>query len=444
MYNVAVVEDDLSMLNYIKELIDNEEYILELYSDPLKLVGSIDNKVYDIVITDLKMPNLSGLDVLEYVKKISKDTVVILITAHGTIESAIESIKKGAYDYILKPFEPEQLMIVLKRASELINLNRENKRLNEIISSYQEDIFIGDNAEVKKIKELIHKIARTDVNLLIQGETGTGKGLVAKLIHKYSQRKDKNFIAVNCGSISEHLLESELFGHEKGAFTGAATQRKGLFETYNKGTIFLDEINSTSLNFQTKMLKVIEEKKIMRVGLSKEIEVDVRIIAASNAPIEEEIKKGNFRKDLYYRLSVFTVNIPPLRDRPEDILLLSKYFLTKKSSVYGKKFDGFSEQITDKLINHNWPGNVRELENTIERAVILETPPRIENIEFSSSDQIINTQNMNVPIMKLEQMEELLIEKVMKVHKNRNKAAEILGIDPTTLWRKLKKLNVEE
>jgi DNA-binding NtrC family response regulator len=440
------VEDDKRMLELLDEICKNDGYETYPFFDPEQALLDLNNYEIDIVITDLKMPKISGLNILNRVKDINKNIPVIIITAHGTIDIAVNAIKMGAYDFIQKPFQPENISIVLKRASALVNVINENKKLTQMIASLQDDFFVCKNREITEIKELSKKVATTDVPVLIVGETGTGKEMLAKLIHSSSLRKDKKFIAINCGSISEQLLESELFGHEKGAFTGAINQRKGIFEEYNGGTIFLDEINSASLNFQTKLLRVLQDGKIMRVGSSKEIDVDVRIICASNVDPEIEIENGKFRKDLYYRISLIKIKIPPLRERKDDIILLANYFLLKKSKKYGKDIKGLTEKAIHKLMSYSWPGNVRELENSIERSVILSNEEMIDNIILDEADstKVIDINIETLPLIDLENMEKIMIKKALKQFNNhKNKSASALGIDTATLWRKIKKYNLE-
>lgn len=444
MNKILVIEDDLRMKELISEILISEGFAVDSFCDPRDALVKLESAGFDIVVTDLKMPHMDGIEVLEFCKTRFPDMPVILITAHGTIESAIDAIKKGAYDFIQKPFDPDQLILVVKRASNIVELLKKNRELQQLITDLAEDDLIGDDENLKKIKTTIKKVAELDVTVLIQGETGTGKELVAKLIQKNSRRKNNTFLTVNCGAIVENLLESELFGHEKGAFTGATTARKGLFETASGGTIFLDEINSTSLSFQVKLLRFLQENKILRVGSSKPVDVDVRVILASNKNLSEEVEKGTFRKDLFYRINMITINIPPLRERAEDIPKLAYYFLKKCSSKYGKKINLFDVEVLNFFKKYDWPGNVRELENVIESSFIME---ETERITLKSFPEYIRSKEVTVRdsfgLMTLEEMEKFMIKKALSNVESKTKAAESLGIDPATLWRKIKKYNLE-
>ena len=442
---MLVIDDDLRMRQLIAEILSGEGYKPVTVGDSREALIMLKERVYDLVITDLKMPHVDGFDILDFAKKANPDAIVIMVTAHGTVESAIKAIRKGAYDYIQKPFNPDQLLLLVARALEHLKLLHENKILAEEVKNLKTDDFVGSNHAITSIKNLIDKIAPLDTTVLIQGETGTGKELIAKLIHKKSQRADKIFFPVNCGAIAETLLESELFGYEKGAFTGAFTQKKGIFETASGGTIFLDEINTTSQAMQVKLLRILQENTIMRVGGTKNIPVDVRAIAASNSNLAEDLSSGRFRKDLFYRLNVVTVNIPLLRDRRDDILLLAHHFLSKYCRKFKKEIRTFSSGSLETLLAYTWPGNVRELENIVERAVIIEpsleiTPRALPNeITKGPLDPL-----SYIGIMKLEEMERFLIERTLRLlDGQKNKAAEALGIDSTTLWRKMKKYDLE-
>jgi len=439
---ILIVEDDVRMKQLLCDIIVGGGFDVVSTSDPVEAVHIIEDIDFDIVLTDLKMPKIDGLQFMEIVKNKNKDIPVILITAHGTVELAVEAIKKGAYDFVQKPFDPDELILTIKRASDLVDLIKENKLLQEKVKVAEQDDLLGENIKIREIKGIINKICNIDATVLIEGETGTGKELVAKLIHKKSYRKESNFLPINCGALSENLLEAELFGYEKGAFTGANFQKKGLFESVGEGTIFLDEINSTTESFQIKLLRVLQEKQIMRVGGIKPIDINARIIVASNKPLEEEVKKGNFRKDLFYRLNLIQIKIPPLRERKDDIQLLAHYFLRKFTIKYSKDIKTISVESIKKLNEYNWPGNVRELENVIERAVIMSDDKElvIDPQEFNSE----NDDAITTGLMTLEEMEKILIKKTL-ILKNGNKkeAAISLGIDSATLWRKMKKYSIE-
>lgn len=445
MFDILVVDDDMRMRQLIEEILTENGFSVVSSGDGRDALMMLKERRYDLIITDLKMPYVDGMEILSYAKKSNPDALIIMITAYGTIESAIEAIKKGAYDYIQKPFDPDRLLLIIERAVNHLKLIYENKRLTEKVEGFHKDDIIGASAAIQDIKGLIEKVAPLDTTVLIHGETGTGKELIAKLIHNKSGRAHNIFLPVNCGALTETLLESELFGHEKGAFTGAMAQRKGLFETASGGTVFLDEINNAPPSMQVKLLRILQENTIMRVGSSKPISVDVRIIAASNVNLAEEVESGRFRKDLYYRLNVVNINIPPLRERKDDIPLLAYHFLNKYTKKFNKHIDKISSPALSLLTSYTWPGNVREIENVIERAVIMETSPEIT--PASLPPEIIGKTPDSLSylgLMTIEEMEKFLIQRTLREFKGqKNKAAESLGIDVSTLWRKIKKYNIE-
>jgi DNA-binding NtrC family response regulator len=445
MFEILVVDDDKRMRQLIEEILTEGVFSAASSGDGRDALLMLKERPYDLIITDLKMPYVDGMDILAYAKQVNPDALVIMITAHGTIESAIEAIRKGAYDYIQKPFDPDRLLLIIERATKHLKLIYENKRLADEVESFLHDDIIGASKAVTGMKTLIEKVAPLDTTVLIHGETGTGKELAARLIHKKSGRAHNIFLPVNCGALTETLLESELFGHEKGAFTGAMAQRKGLFETASGGTIFLDEINNTSPSMQVKLLRVLQENTIMRVGSSKPVSVDVRIIAASNVNLAEEAESGRFRKDLYYRLNVVNINIPPLRQRRDDIPLLAYHFLNKYAKKFNKHIGRISSPALNILSSCAWRGNVRELENAIERAVIMEASPEITTLSLPPDIIGEKPDPLSCPaLMTIEEMERFLIQRTIReLEGQKNKAAESLGIDVSTLWRKLKKYDIE-
>lgn len=440
-----VLDDDARMGQLVGDILKRDGIVPVITDDSREAISILRKQDIDMVITDLKMPHVGGIGVLEHAKGINPETVVIIITGFGSIESAIEAVKKGAYDYIEKPFEPDEFSVVVRRAREYVRLLHENRVLQREIDGCRDDDIIGTSKVVSGLKDLIDKVARFDTTVLIEGETGTGKELVARLIHRGSGRKQEKLLPVNCGALSEPLLESELFGYEKGAFTGADRQKKGLFEAAQKGTIFLDEINATSSNFQVKLLRVLQEGALLRVGGTESVSVDVRVIAASNTSLEREVEEGRFRKDLFYRLNVVTIEIPPLRKRKEDIPSLAYHFLNKFSRKYGKLFAGIAPETLKKLIDYSWPGNVRELENVIERAMIMESGGELQSVHVpkkTSGDA--NCDDYFPGLSRLDDMEETLIRRTLEsLQGQRAKAAEMLGISTTSLWRKIKKYGLE-
>jgi DNA-binding NtrC family response regulator len=444
-FDFLVVEDDQRMRELLRELFEREGYFVETASDGNRAFELLQGKAFDIIITDLKMPDVDGMAVLEKAKETQPDALVIVITAYGTVESAVEAMKLGAYDYITKPFDPERLMLIIKRAVEYRRLARENLRLSTQLETCMAEEIIGTSPSITEVRRLIEKIAPLDTTVVIEGETGTGKSLVARLIHRMSKRSTEKFLSINCGALTETLLESELFGHEKGAFTGATRQKSGLFEAAHRGTLFLDEINNASPNMQIKLLKAIEEGKVFRIGSTEPVTVDVRIIAASNVPLKKEVEAGRFRKDLYFRLKVVTITIPPLRERRSDIPLLAYHFLRRFSQKFQKPVEGFTTEAMNILMDYDWPGNVRELEFAIERAVILEQSERItpQSLSEIKSSTRSFQQNISGRIVTIEEMErELIKECLRRFNGKKELCAKALGISQATLWRKIKRYNI--
>ncbi len=369
---ILIADDEEPMRFFLSEMLKKEGYLYETAIDGEDALEKIKRDNFDIAILDLKMPKLSGMELLSEIKKVSPDTVAIIITAHGTRNIAMEAIEKGAYDYFIKPFDVNEMRIVIKRAVEKIGLQKEIKNLKESLSEkYGLGNIIGDSPPMQQVYDLVKKIADTDITVLITGESGTGKELIAQTLHYMSNRRDKPFVKVNCAAIPETLLEEELFGHEKGAFTGAHQQKPGKFEIANNGTMFLDEIGDMTLSTQTKILRVIQEREFERIGGVKPIKVDVRLIAATNMDLIKLISEGRFREELYYRLNVMPIHLPPLRERQGDIPLLAEHFIKKYNKRFNKNIKGIMPEANDILLKYNWPGNIRELENMIQRGVVL-------------------------------------------------------------------------
>ncbi|MDA3905991.1 MAG: sigma-54 dependent transcriptional regulator [Bacteroidales bacterium] len=368
MAKILVIDDERSIRNTIKEILEFEKYEVSLAADGFEGIALIEQTNFDVILCDVKMPGKDGIEVLQDAMKLT-DTPFIMISGHGTIELAVEAIKKGAYDYIAKPLDLNRLLIALRNAMEKGQLEVETKKLRKKISNKYK--MVGESTPMKQLRSLILKVGPTHARVFITGENGTGKELVARAIHESSDRAKAPFIEVNCAAIPSELIESQLFGHEKGSFTSAIKQRKGDFELAHGGTIFLDEIGDMSLSAQAKVLRALQENKIVRVGGEKEILVDVRIIAATNKNIKTEIKDNSFREDLYHRLSVILLEVPPLRNRKEDIPLLVDYFLTDIADSHGKKKTEVSKNALIKLQDKAWTGNIRELRNVVERLVIL-------------------------------------------------------------------------
>ena len=368
MARILVIDDEAAIRRILKEILEHEQYQVDVAESAIEALPLVKENEFDAILCDIKMPQMDGIEFLEEAKKIS-DAPIIMISGHGTIDTAVEAIKKGAFDYIAKPPELNRLLITLRNALDKSQLMTETKALKKVVNrKYQ---MIGSSAPMKEIHDIIEKVAPTNARVLIEGENGTGKELVARQLHELSNRSYAPFIEVNCAAIPSELIESQLFGHEKGSFTSAIKMKKGDFELANNGTLFLDEIGDMSLPAQAKVLRALQENKITRVGGESEISVNVRIIAATNKNLKEEIQKGNFREDLYHRLSVIIINVPPLRDRLDDIPELIEYFVENISAEMGKSAPTFTQDAIEELQKYRWTGNIRELHNVIERLVIL-------------------------------------------------------------------------
>ena len=368
MAKILVIDDEAAIRRILKEILEHEQYQVDDAASAIEALPLVKENEYDAILCDIKMPQMDGIEFLEEAKKIS-DAPVIMISGHGTIDTAVEAIKKGAFDYISKPPDLNRLLITLRNALDKSQLITETKALKKVVNrKYQ---MIGSSAPMNEIHDIIEKVAPTNARVLIEGENGTGKELVARQLHELSNRSFAPFVEVNCAAIPSELIESQLFGHEKGSFTSAIKMKKGDFELANNGTLFLDEIGDMSLSAQAKVLRALQENKITRVGGESEINVNVRIIAATNKNLKEEIQKGNFREDLYHRLSVIIINVPPLRDRLDDIPELVRYFVDNITSEMGKAAPTFTQDAIEELQRYRWTGNIRELHNVIERLVIL-------------------------------------------------------------------------
>jgi two-component system response regulator AtoC len=442
--HLLVVDDDPITLDLLKEVLSKEGYGVETALSGEEAIKQGMDTFFDLIVTDVRMGEKDGMEVLRSFKKISPETTVIMITAFGSIETAIEAIREGAFDYISKPFKLDEIRFTIRRALEQRRLLQENKFYRqELLDKYQFENVIGRTPQMFQVYKTIAKVADTKSTVLLYGERGTGKELIARSIHYNSLRNNRPFIPVDCASIVETLIESELFGHVRGAFTGALSTKKGLFEEADGGTIFLDELSNLSLSIQTKLLRFLQEHEIKRVGGTESVRVDVRVIAATNQPLEPLIKNGKFREDLFDRLNVVSITLPPLRERKEDILLLANHFLQKFSEENHKNISHISPEALEILIQYAWPGNVRELEHTIERAVILTPHPIIlpEDLprkifeEAKGAEMLFPEESL-----PLKEVEKRYVLKVLQETKgNKKKAAEILGIDRTTLYRILEK-----
>ncbi len=444
-YKVLIVDDDRAIGEILAEYMHKKGLTVFTETDPRRVMTKINTVVPDIVFLDVRMPNIDGMTLLRRLKK-EKNVYTVMMTAFATMENIIEAFREGVDDYLLKPFKLQDIDIILNRAFNIISLRNAYNSLKEEIQSIHEEQLITQNEKMLKILDDARRVAPMDVTVIIYGESGTGKDMLARYIHRHSRRKNGPFVPVNLGAIPDELAESELFGHEKGAFTGAVEEQKGLFRTAEKGTIFLDEIGEISLNLQVKLLRAIETKRIMPVGSGKEIPVDVRIIAATNKNLEEEVKKGNFREDLFFRLNTVPFYLPPLRERRDDIPLLVEYFIKKASSLHGVPEKKISKSALSKLISYDWPGNIRELRYIIERALILSKTDRItdEDIVLHPIEKGRVEEKEESTLKSLAELEKEAIKKAIRLYKNKKEAARILGIDPSTLYRKMKKYDIKE
>ncbi len=446
---ILIVDDEQIALKNLEYVMKQEGYDVTTTRNGSEALKLLQEQEFEVVLTELKMGKVNGMEILDKTRQLHPDAEVIMITAYATIPSAVETMKKGAYYYIAKPFKLDEVRRIVKEAVEKVRLKRENRLLREELEKYEGKVkIITQNPEMLRLLDIARQIAPTDCNVLISGESGTGKELFARYIHFNSKRAGGPFIAINCGAFTEELLSNELFGHEKGAYTGATTQKKGLIEMANGGTLFLDEITEMSPSMQVKLLRVIQERELFRLGGTEPVKIDVRFIAATNRDVQDAIKSGQFRQDLYYRLNVVSIKIPPLSERRDDIPLLIQYFLKKYSILMKKDVKEVSEDVMALLMNYDFPGNVRELENIIQRGVALTKSNRIE-VENLPEDlrqfsfRIFRKKEGRIP--SLEEQEKAYIKWVLKeVGGNKTLAAQILGIDRVSLWRKLKKYGMEE
>ncbi len=439
-FKILIAEDEEITLKQLLSTLQKEGWEAAGVKDGNQAFQEISNGHFDLLIADIKMPGLSGIEILDRMKGKYPATEVIIITGFGSIGSAVEAMRKGACDYITKPFDLDELILKIKKIQEQKNLKRENLALKTFIGMDKKVSIIAKSKGMKKILHLIEGIKDSDCNVLLTGETGVGKNLLARIIHSTSKRRDMPFLSINCATLTEELLASELFGHERGAFTGAIKTKQGLVEIADTGTLFLDEIAEMSPNLQAKLLKVIEDGEFFRVGGTRPIKVDVRFIAATNQNVSNIISEGRFRRDLYYRLNIMEIFIPPLRERRDDIEPLSMYLLQKHLPRYNKKITGFTKEAMDILIGYSFPGNVRELENIIERAIILEKNSLITPATLPQTIKIFQIETIEPERIKtIEDLNKEYAERVIEMlGGNKSKAAEVLGISRTSLWRILK------
>ncbi|MEO8232574.1 MAG: sigma-54 dependent transcriptional regulator [Ignavibacteriota bacterium] len=449
MKSVLIIDDEIQICESISMILDYEGYAVEFTTSANEGLEKFSSKDFAAVFLDIQMPEMNGFEVLKKIKKQKPTASVIIISAHGSVENAIKATRLGAFDFLEKPIDRDKLLISVRNAAENASLKKENEEIKKVWVDDGE--ILGKSKAIQNIMQMIDKVAPLDTRVLITGENGTGKELVARAIHKKSERKDKSFIEVNCAAIPNELIESELFGHEKGSFTGAVQQRIGRFELANKGTLFLDEVGDMSHQAQAKVLRAIEDGRIERVGGGKKIEVDVRLIAATNKNLKEEIEKGNFREDLFHRLNVIPINVPPLRERSEDIPILVEKFTNDISVKHKKPLTKFSDDALQVLKNQSWTGNVRELRNIIERIIIIVDKKEITAKDIVSMfagnqhsvDELVDISNSFQEFK--EKAERVFILKQLRANDwNISKTAEILEIQRSHLYNKMKKYEIEK
>ncbi len=439
-FKILVAEDEEITLKHLVNTLKREGYDVLGTRNGREALDAMSEEHFDVLITDIKMPEMNGIELLERAKETDHEIEVLVITGFGSIGSAVEAMKKGAYEYITKPFDLDELILKVKNIHERKVLKKENVALKAFFGMNKRVSIIAKSKSMQNILNVIEGIRDSDCNILLTGESGVGKSLLAKIIHFTSRRQNMPFLSINCATLTEELLASELFGHEKGAFTGAVRTKQGLVEIADKGTLFLDEIAEMATNLQAKLLKVIEEGEFFRVGGTRPIKVDVRFIAATNQNVRRIISDGRFREDLYYRLNVMEIFIPPLRERRDDIEPLSNYFLQKHLPKSNKKMKGISKEAMDILMHYSFPGNVRELENIVERAIILERSTLITPESLPQSITMFQIETIEPGKIKtMDEINREYAEKVVEMFGgNKSKAAEVLGISRTSLWRILK------
>lgn len=445
---VLVIDDDKAILDSCTQVLERAGYAVTGAKDGEKGLEVFNSESFHVVLLDLKLPGTDGIEVLSHIKMENPETPVIIMTGYASVESAVEAMKQGAFDYMAKPFSPKELRVNIRKALNNRKILMENIYLRKELEAKSEfDLIVGKSEAMKVVLDMVKRVSPSESTVLITGESGTGKEILAREIHKHSLRREGPFVVVDCGALVETLFESELFGHTRGSFTGAYETKHGRFEVAHGGTIFLDEISNISLNIQAKLLRVIQEKEITRVGSSKPIRIDVRIIAATHEDLAEAVRAGKFREDLFYRLSVVPIHLPPLRDRKEDIPLLVDHFLRKYNKRSKKNIEGIDPKAVRPLMEYNWPGNIRELENTIERAVVL-----VRNDHIGLEDLIYHGIGSKLSILEpvggkyktLAEIEKEYIEVVFfNLHGNKSQTAKILGIDRKTLLSKLKRYNIQ-
>lgn len=445
-YRILIVDDKKSQRDMLAGHLEKEGYTVATAESGFEAIELCENRYFEVALIDLKMPGMDGIELLQKLKEMNPEIQAIMITAHGSIETAVEAMKLGAYHYVNKPINLDELKLNIRKALENYHLLAENKYLKETLEEKYKDVqIIGESKAIKEVLSTVSRVAKSKSTVLIRGESGTGKELVARAVHALSDRRESRFVPVSCAALPETLLESELFGHEKGAFTGAIKRREGRFELADEGTLFLDEIGDIPLETQVKILRATEFQEFERLGGKETLKVDVRIISATNQDLEKKINEGTFREDLYYRLNVISIFIPPLRERKEDLMLLIDHFIKKANQKCGKSIKGMTTEVNDIILDYDWPGNVRELENVIERGVVLSRTDVIDKSDLPYFGLIKPKETIPSPNLTLKDMERNHILNTLRMTDwNLGKTAEILGIHRNTLRLKMKEYGIEK
>ncbi len=449
---IAVLDDEARLVAILEMVLRRASYEVEGFSAPESALAALGARRFDLLLTDLKMPGLDGLAVIEQLRAVDADIPVVVMTAHATIATAVAALRLGAFDYVEKPFDNDALLAVVARALDHSRLARENRYLRaELASRHGSAAIVAESPAMLRVLDLVRRAAKSDATVLVSGESGTGKELIARAVHVQSDRVGGPFVAVNCKALAPGVLESELFGHERGAFTGAERARAGLFERAEHGTLFLDEIGETSPDFQAKLLRVLQERRILRVGGSEERALDFRVVAATNRDLKREVEAGTFREDLYFRLAVIPIQLPPLRERPEDVLALARHFFVRAAAERKPPLEGWSPEVEAFLRRHTWPGNARELENTLERGVALARGPRIELADLlleAEPARAFGAEAQAGESPLADWLDQRAAERIRDVlaasGKSRAEAARRLGVDRTTLWRWMQRLGISD
>ena len=445
---ILVVDDEANIRSSLQKVLEREDYVVSTAATAEEALQLLEKGTYHVVLTDQKLPGMNGLELLHIIKERFPATEVILITGYGTVETAVEAMREGAYDFISKPFKRIMIVKVVAKALEKQLLSEENRFLrSQLLEPIQPDQIISESPAMKAIMKMVKRVAPLISTVLITGESGTGKEVIARAIHRLSPRRDKQFVAINCGAIPENLLESELFGHVRGSFTGAVRDKEGFFKVASGGTLFLDEIGNIPVNLQVKLLRAIEEKSIIPVGGTQPIRVDIRIIAATNMNLEKEVEAGRFREDLFYRLNVVGIELPPLRNRQEDILPLAQFFIQRNNQILGKSVTGLSPDAEDVLLHYYWKGNIRELENVIERGMILCDGPQIRREDLPANmcsavdPDLTYDGELREAVQRFER--KFILRVLMKTENDKRLAAQKLGLSLSSLYRKMSELEIE-